>query len=94
MTAMRPGLSDTNHAVEQIQIALLREAGLVRRVDLAVEMTTFAIDAAYSALRRRHPNLSDVEIRLLFAEQHYGPTLATRLRAALLPQGSGHGNVS
>jgi hypothetical protein len=91
---MLPGTSDTRQAAEQVQIALLRQAGMMRRVDLAAEMTSFAIDGAYTALRRRHPAAGELEIGLLFAEQQHGLALATRLRAALVPQAGDDGIVS
>lgn len=91
---MRSGLTDTSPAAEQVQIELLRQAGLVRRVDLAVAMTNGAIEAAYAALHRRHPEANELEIRLLFVELHYGLALATRLRAALIPAAGTHGPLS
>ncbi len=42
-------ISDTNQTAEQVQSALLRQAGTTRRVDLAAEMTDFALDAAFTA---------------------------------------------
>ncbi len=87
---MPSGVHDTRPAAEQVQIALLRQAGLVRRVDLASAMTHFAVTGAYTALRRRYPAASDQEIRLLFVEQQYGPSLSARLRAALAHQGDVH----
>lgn len=86
-------ISDTNQAAEQVQIALLRQAGTARRVDLAAEMTSFAIDGAFTALQRRYPHADAWEIRLIFAEQQYGAELAQRVRAALLPQVGEHGLV-
>lgn len=83
---MPSSISDTNPAAEQVQIALLRQAGMARRVELAAELTSFAIEAAYTALRRRYPEANALEIKLLFAEQQYGLALANRLRAALMPQ--------
>lgn len=83
---MPGGISDTHPAAAQVQFALLRAAGMLRRVELATEMTRFAIDGAYRALRCRHPDASDVELGLLFAEQQYGVALAARLRAVLIPQ--------
>ena len=79
-------VSDTSQAAEQVQIMLLRQAGMARRVELAAEMTSLAIEGAYTALRRRYPEASYTEIDLLFTEQQYGLALATHLRAALLPQ--------
>jgi len=90
---MPSGISDTNQAAEQVQIALLRQAGTARRVDLAAEMTSFALDGAFTALRRRYPQADAWEIRLIFVEQQYGAELAQRLRAALMPQVGEHGLV-
>jgi len=82
---MSSEISDTNQAAEQVQLALLRQAGMARRVDLAADLTNFAIEGAYTALRRRYPEASALEIKLLFVEQQYGLALANRLRAALMP---------
>lgn len=83
---MKPLSSDTSPAAERVQIELLRQAGMARRVDLAADMTHFALEGARCALRRRHPEASEIEIALLLAEQHYGSMLAQQLRAALAPQ--------
>lgn len=90
---MSSGISDTNQVAEQVQIALLRQAGTVRRVDLAAEMTSFALDGAFTALRRRYPQADELEIRLIFAEQQYGAELAQRVRAALASQVGEYGLV-
>jgi hypothetical protein len=90
---MASGISDTNQAAEQVQIALLRQAGIARRVDLAAEMTSFALDGACTALRRRYPQADEWEIRLIFVEQQYGAELAQRVRAAFTPQVGEHGLV-
>jgi hypothetical protein len=93
MMSMSSGISDTNQVAEQVQIALLRQAGTVRRVDLAAEMTSFALDGAFTALRRRYPQADELEIRLIFAEQQYGAELAQRVRAALASQVGEYGLV-
>jgi len=82
MTPMPSGILDTHRVAEQVQIALLRQAGIARRVDLTAQVTSFAIEAAYTALRIRYPEASALEIKLLFVKQQYGLTLANRLRAA------------
>jgi hypothetical protein len=68
----------------------LRQAGLIRRVDLAAEMTQFAIDGACGALRRRYPEASEIDIRVLFVEQHYGSALGAHVRLALTAQAGAH----
>lgn len=90
---MSSGISDTNQAAEQVQIALLRQAGTARRVDLAAEMTSFALDGAFTALQRRYPQADAQEIRLIFVEQQYGAELAQRVRAALSSQVGEYGLV-
>lgn len=67
---------------------------MVRRVDLADEMTSFAIDGALTALRRRYPQADEWEIRLRFAEQQHGAELARRLRAAFAQQEDDDGIIS
>ena len=90
---MPSGLKDTSPTVEQMQIELLRQAGMTRRIELAAEMTRFAIDGAYAALRRRYPEATELEIRLLFVEHNYGVALATHVRTALLSQADEHGTI-
>jgi hypothetical protein len=78
--------SDTSHAAAQLQLQLLRQAGAARRVEMAAEMTSFALDSAQLALQRRYPDATMPEITLLLFEQRYGTALATRLREALKMQ--------
>ena len=52
-TPVPSGICDTTPAAEQVQIALLRQAGMARRVELAADLTSFAIEAAYRARRHR-----------------------------------------
>ncbi len=91
---MHSGISDTSPSAEHMQIDLLRQAGMARRVGLAADMTSVAIEGARMALRRRYPDADEREIGLLFVEHHYGAALAERLRAALLLQEEGDGIVS
>jgi hypothetical protein len=83
---MAPPPSDTSHAVAQLQLHLLRQAGAARRVEMAAEMTSFALDSAQLALQRRYPDATMPEIALLLFEQRYGTPLATKLREALKMQ--------
>jgi hypothetical protein len=82
--------TDTSRAAEYVQIALLRQAGMARRVDLAAEMTQFAIDGACGALRRRYPEASEIDIPVRFVEQHYGSALSAHVRLALTAQADAH----
>jgi hypothetical protein len=82
--------TDTSRAAEQVQIALLRQAGMVHRVDLAADMTQFAIDGACGVLRRRYPEASEIDIRVLFVEQHYGSAPGAHVHLALTAQAGAH----
>ena len=86
---MLRGLSDTTANVERVQIELLRRAGMERRLQIAAEMSVFAIDAALSALRSLHPQLSEQEISLLFVELNYGSVFAAGVRKALAARDMG-----
>lgn len=75
--------TDTVPSAEHVQILLLRNAGLVRRVDIAIEMTAFAREGALMALRQRFPTLTEHDIALLLAEQQYGALLIDKFRHAI-----------
>jgi hypothetical protein len=72
---------DTPPVVDRAQINLLRQAGHVKRAALAAAMTTSAVAISRRALKRVHPDWSEQEIGLKWAELHYGKDLADRVRA-------------
>jgi len=76
-------LSDTPAKVLQAQAVLLRQAGPTRRAALGLAMTTQALAVSRRALRQRHPELSEQDVLLLWAEIHYGTVLADRVRQHL-----------
>jgi hypothetical protein len=76
--------NDTNPGAARIQIQLLRQAGLIRRVAMADEMTAFALESAQMTMQRRHPQASRQELALLLCEQRYGTELASKVRTALM----------
>ena len=80
---VRPAVSDTSPAAEEVQLRLLREASPARRVQLALSLSQTCAELARAALRRRWPDASEREIRLRFAEVHYGEDLAERVRRHL-----------
>jgi hypothetical protein len=49
---MSSEISDTNPVAEQMLIALLRQARMARRIELAAMLISFVIEIAYRALRR------------------------------------------
>lgn len=79
----RPEVDDTSREAQRVQLQLLRAASPTRRLQLALSLSQTTRDLALAALRRRHPDFSEREIRLRFAEVHYGKELAERVRACL-----------
>lgn len=74
-------MNDTDAAVERVWIGLLRSAGPLRRSTLASDLTNRVLRRSRAAIARAHPELSELDRKLLFVEVHYGRTLAERLRA-------------
>ena len=83
MAGARPTSLDTRPEAEEIQLRLLREAGAGRRASLLLSLSSWMIRTSRRAVARRHPNLDEREATLLWVELHYGPAIASRLRAHL-----------
>ena len=65
---------------DRVQLELLRSAGPTRRVQIARSLSESAISLARGAMRRRRPDLPELEILLWFVETHYGRELAREVR--------------
>ena len=76
-------LSDTDPKMAAKQIELLRAAGPASRSTIGLGMSTLAIRMARQAIQRRHPEWSELEVNLFWAEVHYGKKIADRVRAYL-----------
>ena len=77
---MTRGANDTSPEAERVQVELLRAASPARRFALALSLSQTCSDLARAALRREHPGDSEQEIRLRYAELHYGKELVERVR--------------
>jgi hypothetical protein len=66
-----------------VQLELLRSAGATRRFQTARSLSESVISLARSAMRRRRPDLPELEILLWFVETHYGRGLARDVRRYL-----------
>jgi hypothetical protein len=75
--------SDAHPEAARLQLELLRKAGTRGRLALTLRLSNAMIAASRRAIRKRHPELSEQEVRLLWAELHYGKELADRVRAHL-----------
>ena len=80
---MKTQSEDTSPELERVQIELLRKAGKTRRLQLGLELSSEALEMAQRAIRRAHPELSELEAKLLFVEVTYGKDLADGVRAHL-----------
>jgi hypothetical protein len=66
---------------------ILRRAGSLRRATIASDLTNSALARARGGIERAHPEMSDLDRKLLFVEVHYGRALADRLREWLQSRG-------
>ena len=80
---MKTQSEDTSPEVERVQIELLRKAGKTRRLQLGLELSGEALEMAQRAIRRSHPDISELDAKLLFVEVTYGKDLADRVRSQL-----------
>ena len=78
-----PILSDTDPAIEQLQLQLIRSAPPWRRAEMAGQMFETMKLLAIRGLRQRNPQTSEAELRRRLADLLLGPELA---RLAYGPQ--------
>ena len=68
-----PTLSDTDPAVERLQLQLIRSAPSWRRAEMAGQMFETMKQLALSGLRQRNPQTSETELRRRLADLLLGP---------------------
>ena len=71
---------DTPPQVEKIQIELIRQSSVARRISIVRSLSQTTMFLSRRAIQRANPLLSEREVDLLFVEHHYGKELAERLR--------------
>ncbi len=71
---------DTDAEAEEVQIALLRTAGVARRAQMALSLSGTVIALARRAIRRSLAGATEREVGLRFVELHSGRELAWALR--------------
>jgi len=76
-------LSDTSPDARAVQIELLRNASLSERFRLTCDLTETAIELSRAAIQEAHPDWSELEVKLYWAELHYGKDLADEVRRHL-----------
>ena len=79
---------DTNREAELVLLELVRKKPAIVRLRDACAASRRVAQQCKNAIRRRHPDLSDDEVKLQFIELHYGKKLASEVRAWLLSKRS------
>jgi hypothetical protein len=74
---------DTSPEAERVQIELIRQAPLTKRIALMEAWSQFLVEANKQSIRHAHPNAGEEEVGLIFVEMHYGKKLADGAREAL-----------
>lgn len=80
---MATTLTDTHPDAEAVQIELLRQASVERRLAICSSLTQAAIHQSRRALAQANPNLGQTELDLLFVRLQYGAELADELQRFL-----------
>lgn len=79
---------DTSREALEVQLACLRQMSPRDRIRQTLAMSQRVRNMALDAIRRRHPDLDEAEIGLLFIELTYGKSLADDIRRWQLERGS------
>lgn len=72
--------NDTSAKMEAVHIAMLRRAGLARRVELVFSLSESTISLSRRAIGRKNTSLSKNELDILVIRYFYGPLLAEKLQ--------------
>ena len=70
---------DTCPKAEQVQISLLCQATVAKRLTIMCSLSRTTINLARRAIQRVHPSYSQTELDLAFVAYHYGTEMADRL---------------
>ncbi|MHC4114676.1 MAG: hypothetical protein ACYSSL_05075 [Planctomycetota bacterium] len=71
---------DTDPQVEKVQIELIRESSISKRVSKVRSLSQTTMYLSRRAVQRTNPSLSKREVDLTFVANHYGQNLAEHLR--------------
>jgi len=80
---MRTQSSDTDPAIERLQIAGLRRLSPGQRFQMANRLTRSVFLLSWQNFRRRHADLGEDAVALRWVRLLYGDDLATRVAAYL-----------
>lgn len=80
---MRTQSPDTDPRVEKVLIELTRKVSIAEKFSQVRELSNLAMQLSRRAIRRANPEISELEVDLLFVKYHYGDDLANRLKRHL-----------
>jgi hypothetical protein len=80
-------LSDTYPEAEKVLIDLLRKSTPAQRAARALRLSAAVKEMSLRAIAKANPDYSEQEVKLKWAEIHYGKDLADRVRAYLAARG-------
>lgn len=75
-----PYSTDTSPEARAVQLELLRRASPTERLERACSLSNGVRRLAIAAIRRRHPEFDEDEVRIKFIELTYGKELAEGVR--------------
>jgi hypothetical protein len=80
-------LTDTHPDAERVQLELIRQASVAKRISLMRSLTATLISLSRQGIAKSNPSMNAQEVDLRWAEINYGEKLAAEVRD-YLKQGS------
>lgn len=77
---MQSLLDDTHPKIKEIQISLMRKAGISERTMRMRSLSQTVINLSRRAISRTHPEYNKHDVDLFFVRLHYGDDIADRLQ--------------
>ncbi len=71
---------DTPFKIEEIQINLIRQSNIPKRIAMVQALTETTVRLSKNAISRANPQLSGQEINLLFCSFTYGENFADKVK--------------
>jgi len=78
-----PYTTDTSQDAQAVQLDLWRSMSGQQRIQKVTMLSTRLRNMSFDAIRRRHPEFSEDQVRLKFIELTYGEELALEVAAHL-----------
>ena len=76
-------ISDTHPDIAKLQISMLRNASVAKRISIMRSLSETTMKLSRRAIKRANPDLDETELQLKWVSHHYGEKLADSLREYL-----------